>query len=77
MSMLRHEGNLDVENAVGRPGTVTLAVPERRSGIGKVSVSVQGRLLEWHAVTDGGALDRNSSVTVVGLAGSQLIVAGV
>ena len=76
MSMLRHEGNLHAENAVGQPGTVTLAVPERRSGVGKVSVSVQGRLLEWHAVTDGGALDRNMSVTVVGLAGSQLIVAG-
>ena len=77
MSTLRHEGNLHVENAVGQPATVTLAVPERRSGVGKVSVSVQGRLLEWHAVTDGGALDRNRSVTVVGLAGSQLIVAGV
>ena len=76
MSMLRHEGNLDVENAVGQPGTVTLAVPEHRSGVGKVSVSVQGRLLECHAVTDGGTLDRNLSVTVVGLAGSQLVVAG-
>lgn len=76
MSMLRHEGNLDVENAVGRPATVSLAVPERRSGVGKVSVSVQGRLLECHAVTDGGALARNMSVTVVGLAGSQLVVAG-
>ncbi len=76
MSMLRHEGNLQVENAIGQFGTVTLAVPESRSGVGKVSVSVQGRLLEWHAVTDGGALDRNMSVTVVGLAGSQLVVAG-
>ena len=75
MSMLRHEGNLRIENAVGKPATVTLAVPERRTGVGKVRVSVQNRLLECHAITDGGALARNHSVTIVGLAGSQVIVA--
>ena len=76
MSMLRHEGNVHMENAVGQPATVTLAVPERRTGVGKVRVSVQDRLLECHAITDGGALARNHSVTIVGLAGSQVIVAG-
>ena len=76
MSMLRHEGNLRMERAVGQPGTITLVVPAHRSGIGKVRVSVQDRLLECHAITDGNALDRNSAVTVVGLAGSQLVVAG-
>lgn len=75
MSMLRHEGNLRIENAVGKPATVTLTVPERRTGVGKVRVSVQDRLLECHAITDGGALARNHSVTIVGLAGSQVIVA--
>lgn len=75
MSMLRHEGNLRIENAVGKPATVTLTVPERRTGVGKVRVSVQNRLLECHAITDGGALARNHSVTIVGLAGSQVIVA--
>ena len=76
MSMLRHEGNLHMENAVGQPATVTLAVPERRTGVGKVRVSVQERLLECHAITDGDALARNHSVTIVGLAGSQVIVTG-
>ena len=42
----------------------------------KVRVSVQDRLLECHAITDGNAPDRNSAVTVAGLAGSQLAVAG-
>lgn len=76
MSMLRHEGNLRMENAVGQAGTVTLAVPESRSGVGKVSVLVQDRQLECHAVTDGSALNRNASITVVGLEGSQLVVSG-
>lgn len=76
LSMLKHEGNLHVENAIGRQGTVTLSIPEGRKGVGKVSVSVQGRLLEYHAITDGGPLTRSSSITVVGLSGSQLVVAG-
>ncbi len=74
MSMLKHEGNVRLQNAIGRPGTVSLAVPAGRTGVGKVSVSVQGRLLECHAVTEGEAIPRNASVTVLGLAGSQLIV---
>ena len=77
MSMLRHEGNLRMENAIGQAGTVTLAVPESRSGVGKVSVLVQDRQLECHAITDGSALNRNTSITVVGLEGSQLVVSGV
>lgn len=75
LAMLRHEGNLRVENAIGQEGIVTLGVPRGRQGVGKVSVSVQGRLLEYHAVTDGDALARSSSVRVVGLFGSQLVVA--
>ena len=74
LGMLKHEGNLRIENAIGQSGTVTLVVPEGRKGVGKVSVSVQGRLQEYHAITDGEALTRNSSVTVLGLAGSQLVV---
>ena len=37
-------------------------------------MSVQGRLMEYHAVTDGEALKRNSAVTVLGFSGSQLVV---
>ena len=75
LSLLKHEGNLRVDHAIGQTATVTLTVPEGRTGVGKVSVSVQGRLQEFHAITDGGTLKRNSSATVLGLAGSQLIVA--
>ena len=74
LAMVKHEGNVRIENTVGQTGTVTLAVPEGRNGVGKVSVSVQGRLMEYHAITDGDALRRNSAVTVLGFAGSQLVV---
>ena len=74
LAMVKHEGNVRIENTVGRTGTVTLAVPEGRNGVGKVSVSVQGRLMEYHAITDGEALKRSSAVTVLGFSGSQLVV---
>ncbi len=74
ISLLKHEGNVRIQNAIGQPGTVSLTVPADRTGVGKVNVAVQGRFLEYHAVTDGEAIPRNVSVTVLGLAGSQLVV---
>lgn len=75
MAMIKHEGNVHLENALGEEARVSLSVPEGRTGVGKVTLSLQGRLKEYHAVTDGRALVRNSAVTVVGLTGSQLVVA--
>ena len=75
LSMVKHEGNVHLEGAIGEEARVTLTVPEGRSGVGKVSLSLQGRFKEYHAVTDGRELQRNSPVTVVDVSGSQLVVA--
>ena len=75
MSRLRHEGNINLENAIDEEGRVTLGIPSARSGVGKVMVPIQGRLKELHAVTDGEALDKNSAVRILDFSGSQLIVA--
>ena len=75
MSKLKHEGNVKLENAIDQQATVTLVIPEHRTGIGKARVLIQGRLKEYHAVTDGDALQRNSAVTVLDISGSQLVVA--
>jgi membrane-bound ClpP family serine protease len=40
-----------------------------------VRVSIQGRLKEYHAVTENDALERNSAVKVLDVSGSQLVVA--
>ncbi len=74
MSQLKHQGNLRLENAIGVEARVTLSIPRCRTGVGKATVSVQGRLKEYHAVTDGEALSRNTAVTVLDLSGSQLVV---
>jgi len=75
MSKLKHEGNINLENAIDEDARVTLSIPPARTGVGKVMVPIQGRLKELHAVTDGEALDTNSAVTVLDLSGSHLVVA--
>lgn len=52
VSRLQEEGNLDINNAVGKSATVYLTIPEKRGGTGKVHVVVQERLTELLAVTD-------------------------
>ncbi len=75
MAMLESRGNVDTASASGADATVTLTVPASRRGVGKVTVAVSGRLLEYHAVTDDGApLARGSSVVVREVSGNQLVV---
>ena len=76
MSKLKHDGSIRLENAIDQRATVTLSIPASRQGIGKVRVSIQGRLKEYHALTDGDALGRNAVVKVLDVTGSQLVVAG-
>ena len=75
MSKLKHDGSIRLENAINEDATVSLPIPAQRTGVGKVTLSIQGRLKEYHAVTDGEALTRNTPVTVLDVAGSQLVVA--
>lgn len=74
MSRLKDSGNINLENAIDERGRVTLTVPANRGGVGKVSVTVQGRLKEYHALTDGEQISKNSTVIVLEVLGSQLIV---
>lgn len=51
-SKLRQSGTLQMKNAVSQIGETYLRIPARRSGIGKIQVQVQGRLMELDAMTD-------------------------
>lgn len=62
---LNADGTVRIENAVGRPGTVYLTVPGQRSGSGKVTVKVQGRTMEFEAVTADETLPTGTPVTIV------------
>lgn len=49
---LRQSGTLQMKNAVSQIGETYLRIPAKRSGIGKIQVQVQGRLMELDAMTD-------------------------
>ncbi len=51
MGKLTEQGNLNLNNAIGKIATTYLTVPAKRSGMGKVQIKVQGfRTLD--AITD-------------------------
>lgn len=49
---LKHDGTLQLKNAIDRVGETYLRIPAKRNGIGKVQVQVQGRFMELDAITD-------------------------
>jgi hypothetical protein len=52
MSRLRHNGAMQLLNAINQTGITYLFIPAKRGGIGKVHIKVQGTLHELPAMTD-------------------------
>lgn len=52
MSKLAETGTLKMKNAIGRLGEVYLTIPQKRAGMGKVQLTVQGSLRTLDAITD-------------------------
>ncbi len=74
---LDSEGTVRIERAVGTTGAVYLTVPARDHGVGKVTVTVQNRTMEYKAVTQGShALPMGTSVVVVGVVGPDTVEVG-
>jgi len=61
---LNASGNVDPNTAVGRTANVYLTVPANASGQGKVTLELQGRTVEFRAVTDGDEIPTGSVVAV-------------
>ena len=66
-SKLRSSGTVDVNNAVGTEARVYLVIPGGKSSQGAVTVAIQGRTMQYRAITAGpelktGALCKVSAV---------------
>ncbi len=74
---LRHlseEGNLQISQAVGRPGTVYIPIPGEKSGAGKIQLNLQNRIVELRAVTsEKDRLPTGASVVVVEVVSSNTV----
>lgn len=62
---LAQEGTVDPSLAIGLPAKVYLRVPGQRAGQGKVTVALQGRTVEFAAVTAGPDLPTGSDARIV------------
>jgi len=48
---LKADGTVRIERAVGANGTVYVTIPGEKAGVGKVTLSLQDRTVEYQAVT--------------------------
>jgi len=70
---LKAEGNVRIDRAVGKNGTVYLSIPGKRSGVGKVTLHLQNRTMEYQAVTAQDALPTGAKIVVVGVVGPDTV----
>jgi hypothetical protein len=74
MYRLSQSGTLRLTNAIGNVGTVSISIPGRSAGQGKVRLTVQGRLEEFAAVTAKDcALSTGAQVIVVDVVDDRVL----
>ncbi len=67
---LQADGAIDNRNAIGKVAEVYLKIPAKGEGHGKLSIVLQGKLVEMDAVTDETeAITTGKDVKVIGLVG--------
>ncbi|MCA9071066.1 MAG: hypothetical protein KDA84_19195, partial [Planctomycetaceae bacterium] len=59
------DGTVRDINAIGTTGSVYLTIPGENQGKGKVTISVQGRSMEFEACTEGEILPTGTPILVV------------
>jgi hypothetical protein len=67
---LKSEGTVHIENAIGAEGQVYLPIPGHKAGMGKVTIKIQSRTMEYPAVTADERLPTGTPIVVRGIVGS-------
>jgi len=73
LAKLQSSGNIKLENAVGSTGRVYLRIPGKGTGFGKVTVKVQGRVIEVKARTQGEELATGTEVKMLRVSGPDVM----
>jgi hypothetical protein len=72
--VLQTSGNELIQNALGQPGSVYVPIPARNAGLGKVHIEMQGRTVEYQALTgDESPLGTGTSVYVMDIVNSDTV----
>ena len=71
---LQSSGNVDIRNAVGQPAKIYIPVPPSGAGKGKVQVTLQGRTMEYEAVSgEAETLSTGENVVVDGVVSADVV----
>src|SRR5262249_47132797 len=70
---LKADGTVRIERAVGQSGTVYLTIPAQKAGVGKVTVTLQNRTVEYQAVTPHQQLATGRKVVVTAVLGPDTV----
>lgn len=74
-AQMRNDGTLQMKNAINQVGETYLRIPAQRSGMGKVQVQVQGRLMELDAMTDDAAdIATGKPIQVINLLNNRILL---
>jgi hypothetical protein len=73
LSRFNIDGTARIERSVGSHGTVYLSIPGKRTGAGKVHISMQNRTLEYKAVTSREDLPTGSKIVVVSVVSGDTV----
>jgi hypothetical protein len=71
---LRASGTVNVQNAIGVEGRVYLTIPAAKSGQGAVTVGIQGRTMQYRAITPGPELKTGQLCKVSAVHASDTLV---
>jgi len=67
------DGTVSIHGAVGATGTVYLTIPGERKGSGKVTLTLQNRIVEYQAITSDALLPTGAPIMVVEVVGPDTV----
>jgi len=73
LALLKADGTVRIEKAVGATGTVYIRIPGHRSGAGKVQLTLQSKIIELDALTERDTLPTGAKVVVTRIVGSDAV----
>jgi hypothetical protein len=71
---LAEDNTFKINNSLNKTGSVYLTIPARKSGTGKVQVSVKGSFHELDAITENDKIESNATVRIVRIESNNLVV---
>jgi membrane protein implicated in regulation of membrane protease activity len=71
---LAEDNSFRIESTIDRIGEVYIPIPERKTGAGKISISVGGSMHELDAMTEGDRIPTSTKVKITRIEGTSLLI---